>query len=100
MGWFFFFKHRFLPTLKESTTDLVSQVFNSLFYLASHLTQAGREISEKVSNWTRDIYSAEFYCGGCSGGGGTWTWVCAWPRPFYAWGTVGTHLTMVNLPNP
>ena len=31
---------------------------------------------------------------------GTWTWVCAWPRPFYAWGTVGTHLTMVNLPNP
>ena len=39
----------------------------------------------------------EIYGGGW---GGTWTWVCAWPRPFYAWGKVGTHLTMVNLPNP
>ena len=37
---------------------------------------------------------------GPEGGTWTWTWVCAWPRPFYAWGTVGTHLTMVNLPNP
>ena len=27
----------------------------------------------------------------------TWTWLGAWSRPFYAWGTVRAHLTMAFL---
>ena len=44
----------------------------------------------------RNLILAKYYCGG----GGTWTLVRAWPRPFYALGTVGSHLAMVNLPYP